>query len=166
MAAQWLADQGVQIISFSGGTHEGPHNGKALMDRIVERIVARHNILPINAAGNEGDSHWSSVTSNRKGDGWIDIRTGSPYLQLLLPRTASLSLLVTWDDWGDDPQFPQTFQDVDAYLFRYGDLQMSQPSPVAKSENSQNGRGFPIEKIGPLKVNPGDIFVLLLRANT
>jgi subtilisin family serine protease len=162
-AAQWLANQGVQIISFSGGTHEGPHNGNALMDRIVDRLVTRYGVLWINAAGNEGRSHWVGDTVDRNHDGWIDIRPGSPYL-LLRPETNMLSLLVTWDDWGADPQFPQTFQDIDAYLFRYADLRTSGAQPIAKSENPQNGRGFPMERIGPLRVQPGDVFVLGLRA--
>jgi subtilisin family serine protease len=163
MAAQWLADQGVEIISFSGGTHEGPHNGQGLMDRIVERIVKRYHILWINAAGNEGSSHWSGLTIDKNADGWIDIGPVSPYL-LLRPRTDTISLLVTWDDWGQNPQLPESFQDVDAYLFRYDEVRAGTPKPVAKSVNPQNGRAFPIEKIGPIKVNAGEIFVLGLQA--
>jgi hypothetical protein len=153
----------VQIISFSGGTHEEPHNGNALMDRFVDRLVTRYGIPWINAAGNEGRSHWVGDTLDRNHDGWINIRPGSPYL-LLRPETNMLSLLVTWDDWGADPQFPQTFQDIDAYLFRYADLRTSGAQPITKSENPQNGRGFPMGRIGPLRVQPGDVFVLGLRA--
>ncbi len=163
MAAQWLADQGVEIISFSGGTHEGPHNGQGLMDRIVERIVKRYHILWINAAGNEGSSHWSGLTMDKNADGWIDIGPVSPYL-LLRPRTGTLSVLVTWDDWGPNPQLPESFQDVDAYLFRYEEVRAGRPTLVAKSINPQNGRAFPIEKIGPIKVNAGETFVLGLQA--
>jgi len=163
LAAQWLADQGVRIISFSGGTHEGPHNGNGLMDRIVERIAKRYDILWVNAAGNEGASHWSGLTVDRNGDGWIDVDSASPYL-MLRPHTDTLSLLVTWDDWGQNPQLPQAFQDVDAYLFRYDAVRAGNPKPVAQSVNPQNGRGFPIEKIGPIRVNSGDTFVLGLQA--
>ena len=53
-AAQWLARQGVDIINFSGGGHYGPHNGGALLDRLVAHVVNEHDILWVNAAGNEG----------------------------------------------------------------------------------------------------------------
>ena len=129
----------------------------------MDRLVTRYGILWINAAGNEGRSHWAGDTLDLNHDGWIDVRPGSPYL-LLRPLTNLLSLLVTWDDWGADPQFPQTSQDIDAYLFRYADLRTSGAQPIAKSENPQNGRGFPMERIGPLRVQPGDVFVLGLKA--
>ena len=57
LSAHWLAAQGVDIISFSGGTHEAPHNGKSQMDGVVEKIAASNRILWVNAAGNEGASH-------------------------------------------------------------------------------------------------------------
>ena len=35
LAANWLAAPGVDILSFSGGAHYGPHNGWAVLDRLV-----------------------------------------------------------------------------------------------------------------------------------
>jgi hypothetical protein len=63
------------------------------MDIIVERIVKRYDILWINAAGNEGASHWSGLTVDRNSDGWIDVSGTSPYL-MIRPHTETLSLLV------------------------------------------------------------------------
>jgi hypothetical protein len=53
---------------------------------------------------------------------------------------------------------------VDAYLFPYEAVRARKLTPLARSENPQNGPGFPIEKIGPIGVKPNDIFVLCLRA--
>ena len=55
-SAAWLTEQGVRIISFSGGGHYGPLNGSALLDKLVEQTVAK-GILWVNAAGNEGARH-------------------------------------------------------------------------------------------------------------
>ena len=56
-AVEWLVAQDVDVISFSGGGHFGPHNGAALLDRLVDRTVAQ-GVLWVNAAGNEGARHW------------------------------------------------------------------------------------------------------------
>jgi subtilisin family serine protease len=163
-AAQWLAAQKVDIISFSGGGHYGPINGKGPMDKLVDQISAK-GILWVNAAGNEGDRHWSGPAVDNNHDGFVDIGPhGEPGLAIQVPdcgaRQCPVKLLVTWDDWGPDPMMPSATEDLDAFLFLvHPDGSVDQ---VAQSVNPQQGRGAPKEAIfymGP----PNQIYLMALR---
>jgi Subtilase family/Domain of unknown function (DUF4384) len=158
-AGQWLATQGVDIVSFSGGGHGGPHNGTDIMDKLVALVVGK-GILWVNAAGNEGSRHWGGQSElNDKGLLKIGAK-GEPYL-LVQANSNKIGLLVTWDDWGPNPQTPSSTQDIDAFLFAInqttGDAQL-----VAQSINPQNGRGAPQEII-VADATQGQIYALFLR---
>jgi hypothetical protein len=160
-AAQWLVEQKVDIISFSGGGHGGPHDGRSTLDHLVEAVTSR-GILWVNAAGNEGDSHWSGPAADADKDGWIDLGPkGEPFL-IIQPKVNAAAVLVTWNDWGPDPSKPSSDQDLNAYLFSY-DPNTQKADLVGKSENPQQGRGAPQEFIS-VQAQAGNIFLLALRA--
>ena len=163
LAAAWLVEQGVDIISFSGGTHSGPHNGKATLDRLVE-MVTQQGILWVNAAGNEGASHWSGNAVDRNGDGWIDIGPGGENFMVIDPADDTVAMEVTWDDWGTDPSMPSSTEDIDAFLFRY-DPRTETADLVDKSVNPQRGRGEPTEFLVS-RVSPKMLYVLALQASS
>ena len=98
-AALWLAAQDLDIISFSGGGHDGPHNGTAQLDRLVDRIVADTGVLWVNAAGNEGGKHWSGLASDRNGDLVVEL-DGEWRGVAVRPSGDVIALSVNWDDWG------------------------------------------------------------------
>ena len=159
-AAMWLAQQDVDIINFSGGGHGGPHNGKALLDRLVAHIVSEYDVLWVNAAGNEGTSHWTQPARDRNGNGAIDNVSGYPDVIALRTNRHPFKLLVVWDDWGPDPQRPSSSQDIDAYLLQRsagGELR-----PVAESRQVQNGRGVPVEVIVSSGTPAGTVLYLAL----
>ena len=142
-AAQWLAQQGVDIINFSGGGHYGPHNGGALLDRLVAHVVKEHDLLWVNAAGNEGASHWTQLAQDRNGNGAIDNVSGYPDVIALKMTGHPFRVMVVWDDWGSDAGRPSSSQDIDAYLLHRN--ASGRLEPVLDSRQVQNGRGVPVE---------------------
>jgi len=158
-AAQWLVSQGVNIISFSGGGHGGPLNGRALLDRMVDSQVREQGVLWTIAAGNEGDSHWLGATQDRNGNGFVDI-TGREADLLLIQTDDRVNLLATWDDWGTNPESPAASQDLD--LFLIGPGPDGKPVVVAASERPQQGSGQPMEFISGQV--PAGVYGVVLRA--
>lgn len=157
-AGKWLASQGVDIINFSGGGHYGPHNGSALLDRFVDSLVREHGLLWVNAAGNEGASHWTGMAIDRNRNGLVD--SVSPRLPDFIAMSGQrFSALVVWDDWGADPRRPSSSQDIDAYLLAKTPRGLV---PVAASREVQNGRGVPAETIVAQDVPSGQVLYLAL----
>ena len=164
-AAFWLADQGVDIVSYSGGGHAGPHDGTSILDKLVEEIASR-GILWVNAAGNEGASHWGGPATDSDGDGWIEMGPNGENFMFVRPKGNGVILEIIWDDWGDDPKRPSSTQDIDAYLLAYDPFtgRIVGP-PVAVSANPQRGRGKPTELLsGPVPANVP--YLLALRATS
>ena len=160
-AARWLAEQGVDIINFSGGGHYGPHNGKAVLDHLVASVVNQYNVLWVNAAGNEGASHWTQLAQDRNGNGAIDNVSGYPDVIALKMSGDPFMVMVVWDDWGPDPRRPASSQDIDAYLLQRNAA--GEFRKVGDSRQVQNGRGVPVEGIGSRRgVRAGTVLYLAL----
>ena len=144
-AARWLAEQDVDIINFSGGGHYGPHDGRATLDRLVAHVVEQYDVLWVNAAGNEGDAHWTQPARDRNGNQFVDNVSDYPDVLAIKTPGHPFRVFVVWDDWGPDPTRPAASQDIDAYLFI--ELPGRRLRPVAQSREVQNGRGVPVERI-------------------
>lgn len=161
-AGRWLARQGVALINFSGGGHEGPHNGLALLDRFVEQMAEEQDVAWIVATGNEGASHWLGRTVDRNGDGLIDVdnpAADGDFLLLKVTRRNDVRVLVYWDDWGVNPSLPAATQDIDVHLFMPTDAGLEH---VGGSTRPQNGRGRPLEQLsGEI---PAGLYVIGLHA--
>ncbi|GEM_PF-2405570 len=153
-AAEWLAQQGVDIISFSGGGHGGPHNGTGTQDQLVESITEKHGILWVNAAGNEGDKHLPLNLEDKDGNQLIDIElNGKQVDYAIVEFRRPGSVLMIWDDWGKDPLKPSSTQDLDLYL-KIVDPRTQKVVKTLSSENPQNGRAVPGEI---LKISKEDV---------
>ena len=160
-AARWLAEQDLDVISFSGGGHGGPHDGTGLLDRLVDEIVERTGVLWVNAAGNEGATHWGGSAADRDGDREVEL-DGRWRGVAVRPSDGLISMLVNWDDWGADPMLPSATQDIDAFLYEVvGDGRLRE---VARSIRPQRGRGPPTEEIQFRAGRRGGEYVLILRA--
>ena len=159
-AALWLAQQGVDIINYSGGGHHGPHNGRAILDRLVQHVVDEYGVLWVTSAGNDGASHWTQQARDRNRNGAIDNVGDYPDVIALKVTGSSFAVLVTWDDWGTDPAKPTSTQDIDAYLLRRTASRKFEL--VASSQGVQNGRGIPVERIGISGARAGMVFYLAL----
>ena len=164
-AAWWLAEQGVDIINFSGGTPVGPHDGTALLDRFVDDFVDATGIVWVNAAGNYGAQHWGGPATDRDRDGVIEIGGDWPGIAVRPADAARgiIDLVVIWDDWGADPSRPSASQDIDAFLFAV-DERTQELELVAEGASPQRGRGEPVERVRYQDALEGQPYVLLLRA--
>ena len=160
-AALWLAEQNVNIINFSGGTVLDRTDGHSSLGLLVDELTRRRNILWVSAAGNDGDRYWRGLAVDRNHDGMVDIDDKASACLLIKPSVDQIKLVVRWNDWGPDPRRPSATDDIDAYLFEYANS--AAPGPlVARAEETQNGRGQPIEVL-TAKVNPNKLYLLALR---
>jgi hypothetical protein len=128
-AVDRLVADGVQIINHSAGWEQLARNGHSLMDQKVNEVTAQHNILWVNAAGNEAKTHWS-VTRNPYAGGFltiVDNLANSPTL-LFKPHTNEVNFIVTWDDWGSDPAHPSPSADLLAILSCVGQVSLLETS--------------------------------------
>ena len=160
-AAEWLASQGVHIISFSGGSSLGPHDGRALLDRFVDFLAKQHHTLWITASGNEALSHWSGDASVHDKSGWIEFSQETREKLFLETGRDGVSVNVMWDDWGDDPLHPAATQAIDAYLFRV--------DPRSRVVEQVASRIFSPGRLAPVAVfagpfEAGGVYVLELKA--
>jgi len=168
-AARWLAEQHVDIISFSGGAHNGPHDGRANLDLLVTEIVTQHGILWVNAAGNEGARHWGGFVTDANHNGWLDIGTGGNEIiaTLMAPSANYVAFQVSWNDWGENPSTPTATLDLDAYLYTYDPkTQRLSSRPVAQSTHPQQGLGPPVEIVYVQNARADLWYVLGIRAKT
>ncbi len=159
-AAQWLLSQGVDIISYSGGSHWSSHDGRSSQSRIVDRMVRDHGVLWVVAAGNEGQKHWVGDAKDANGNGLVD-NPGGRFGDAIPVQIAADGgrVLVNWEDWGGDPTRPSARQDLDAYLVAA--KADGTPVVVARSENPQQGRHAPLEVLGNL---PKGSYLVVLKA--
>lgn len=117
-AIDWMMQQGVNIINFSGGGHMAALDGTSALDRKVQQAIGR-NILWVNAAGNEGRDHWSGLIQNRNQDQQIETRTNGNLLTIVKQQAGGVRIVVNWDDWYGSRHASQQI-DVDAFLLRRG----------------------------------------------
>jgi hypothetical protein len=157
-AALWLAGEGVEVISFSGGGHYGPVDGTAPLDRLVKKMTDR-GIFWVNSAGNEGDGHWSTTTKLNADN--LVLAGDKPFL-LIQAKGKVVAVNVTWDDWGADSSKPASTQDFDVFLGtvdpRNNDLKI-----VAASQQPQAGHSAPWEAVAAPST-PGEYFAVFIQA--
>ena len=147
-AANWLLEQGVHIISYSGSSFAAPGDGSDPMSRFITETTSRAGVLWFVASGNTADRHWSGPAVDSDRDGYVDIdpAAGKPYLAII-PMTSRLAVTVRWDDWGPDPWRPASNQDLDAVLVQL-DERASRGREVARSEQPQRGAPHrPVERV-------------------
>ena len=137
-AAQWLADMGAQIITFSGATYLNRRDGLAPLDRLVDALSAR-GILWIAAAGNEAQRSWTGWSEDRNGDHLTDIAPGQSAITLR-SRGGAVQIALTWDDWGG-PRAPQGAWDLDLLL------RDAQGRTIAAAQTPRGAKGEPVETL-------------------
>jgi hypothetical protein len=155
-AGRWLVEQGVDIISFSGGGVMQSSDGQSDMDRLVDETTQRNNVLWVIAAGNAGDKHWRGTNVDKDGDGLVD--TVIPFVT----GGDQFTVIVRWNDWGSDSRRPRSTQDIDAFIVAIGND--GKPELIAKSTDDQNGSGPPLERVRiSTKGTGGRAYGLLLK---
>lgn len=133
-ATKWMIDNGVRVISHSVGWFGwGPSmfdsNGDGIPEfwdvyGVVDYALSR-GVVWVNAAGNEGDSHWEGFWRDADGDGYLDIygtavnssdiELDVEGIQVVLENGSDFLVWARWSDYGY-PNNPPT-NDFDMYLF-------------------------------------------------
>jgi subtilisin family serine protease len=124
-AVDWLAAQGVDIISHSAGGLVGPRDGSGWDARLVDDLAAQ-GILWVNSAGNQAEAHYRSIFTDEDGDGRHEFAPGEEMLALF--DTGCVEIALSWeDDW------EQAAQDYELFLYdEAGD-------ELASSKDTQSG---------------------------
>lgn len=161
--ARWLASQGVRVISFSGGGHVTPHNGRGEFDQVVNEIVSKQDVVWVNAAGNEGETHWSGEVFDDDHDQIVEIGPNERRALVLRSASGMIRVIANWDDWGANPLIPTSSQDLDMFLFTY-DPNKEEFGETWASTEPQNGRQPPIEVIAIKAPNPKQLYVVAFQA--
>ncbi len=131
-AADWLVDQGVNIISHSAGGMIGPRDGSEWDAQLVNDLAAQ-GILWVNAAGNEALSHYRSTFTDEDGNGLHEFLPGEETMPL--PNQGYVEAYLMWDDWA------QATQDYELFLLD------ADGNTLAASEEVQSGEAgqWPVE---------------------
>ena len=161
-AVQWFVEQGVHVVNGSiGFLGCGPRDGRGECARSVA-VLRSKGILPVFAAGNDGMNHWMGVVADRNGDGLMEVNGSAEFIYFMVIQNDTVEVVVNWDDWGPDPSFPASDQDVDVVLYAV-DLSSGTFRKVADSISEQ--AGFPGEEpLERMEIDaiPGELYVMVL----
>ncbi len=134
-AEQYAIANGVNVINHSVGWFDqwsGDGRGPAGTPDAVVADAAAHNILWVNAAGNEAQVHWSGTWNDPNGDKILDF-TSSNVDDFIVGANATACTFLRWNEW------PNAQHDYDLLLWDGAQV-------VAASQNDQlSTHGAPIE---------------------
>lgn len=129
-AVTYCLSNGIDVINHSLGWYNtNNYDGLGTIPDIARRATMG-NILWVNAAGNEAQSHWEGTFVDGDSDDWLDTS-----ISLYASSGSQVVLYLTWDEW------PAASTDYDLYLY--------DPSNaiVASSTKYQTGVEEPTESI-------------------
>lgn len=112
-AAQWLTQQGAQIIVSGLGfltTGRGDGTGEPGGPQDVVKQARQAGILWIAAAGNQAQLHLSGNAVDANGDGYVDLSGGAENDGFVLRAGGKATVALRWDAW------PTTSQDLDVFV--------------------------------------------------
>ena len=166
-AILFAIDNGIPIVNCScgffnvgrgdgTGTDFSPDPGAYIdfPDLAVE-AARSSNILPVFAAGNSRQQHWSGTFSDPDANATNNFSGADEAISVTIQRSGPHCFFLKWDDW------PRPTQDFDFYV--YGDL--AQP-PLATSAKPQNGAvgQTPTEEFCPAFAGPGLVQLVIKRS--
>lgn len=155
-AFDYMASQGVNIISMSLGSHTNAGDGSSVIERYIERLRQEKNMLFLIAAGNSAAAHYSAFF-NPDEQGFHQFLPGVTRVGVAnfnqVPLRTYLSLV--WEQWGQDKA---QVNDLDLFLVdRNG-----KPVAAGSSQDRQSVRD-PIELI-PIRALPSrELFFVQVR---
>ncbi len=136
----WMTSNGVQVINVSlGFAYEGPGDGTSPPNSVysvVDQAVAG-GALWVNAAGNAGEDGWTGTWTDTDQNGVLEFSGTDERNSLVLTAGDPILVTLRWNDrWGASGN--------DYNLYLYG---ADGALPLATSEDTQNGRGDPVETL-------------------
>ena len=140
-AIDWIKsmDPKPHVVNASiGFDNVGPLNNKGVITQAANSLLS-HNILYVNAAGNEQQQYYIAQFSDANGNGWHDFATGDEFFALELNGEEPYEVILNWDDWGSDPANPHSSQNYDLYLWCPGTAELTFDTACATSIDNQDG---------------------------
>lgn len=157
LAIDWLIQQGVNIINFSGGGHSSAHDGTSPLDKKVQQAF-QQGVLWVNAAGNEGKQHWMGLIQDQNKNHLIDVAPEGDYLILKKTNAGNLYININWDDWFDSKKLTYSI-DVNALLLTQ-DINTGKLNIIAKA-NSPRVKGSSALETISTRVAAGTYYLAL-----
>jgi YVTN family beta-propeller protein len=116
-AKDYVKSHGIKIVSHSIAWYNSSRGdgsgGGATPDAIVKD--ARNNgILWVNAAGNDGQSHWNGTFNDPDNNGALNFSGSDQTNNVTIPGGAEPCFFLKWDLW------PHTNQDFDLFIYEGG----------------------------------------------
>jgi subtilisin family serine protease len=148
-ALEYIADNDIQIVSYSVGFPIGPRDGTFWQSPVVTDFVEDTGVLWIAAAGNFGYSH-TIMDFNELDDGWHDFGDGEQWMPFMAYAPVTY-VVMNWNgswDGGEDNNYRFVIVDEN------GD-------EVASGGESKKGRNndFPIQTAA-FESEPGTIYYM------
>ena len=113
-AKDFVIANGIKIVNHSVGwygTSRGDGSGDPNSPNAIVADARAHNVLWINAAGNDAQSHWAGTFSDPDGDDFENFSGGDELNRVVVQPGHTDCAVMTWDAW------PVTSQDFDLFLF-------------------------------------------------
>jgi subtilisin family serine protease len=167
-AALYAIENGISIVNcscafFNVGRGDGtgtdfsnhPAAHVDFPDLAVE-AARTGNVLPVIAAGNSRQQHWSGVFADLDANGTNNFAGADESINVPVVNPGLHCFYLKWDDW------PRSTQNFDLYAYR-------DPSqaPIAVSSNPQNGAPgqTPTEEFCPVVSTPGVVHLVIRRVS-
>jgi hypothetical protein len=146
----------VNIISTSlSFANLGPYDGSSRASKALKN-ARQAGVLPIVAAGNMAQTHWSNLFRDPDSNNWLNFNGTDETNTFHLNQNNIVNLYLSWNKWWT------TNQDYDLYLYRVSGNNLTE---VAKSTNRQNGNYWPIEEIDYTASVSGEYAIKILKIN-
>ena len=137
-AVDYAVSVGVDIISISiGFFNVGPYDGTSGVSEVLEN-ARNSGVLPIVAAGNEANMHWSGNFIDSDSDDWHNFDGDDETNSFDLEEGDTVSIFLSWNDW------VFRTQDYDLYLDKDSGESLEL---LDISSNRQSGFARPTEYI-------------------
>ncbi len=146
----------VDIISTSlSFANLGPYDGSSRASQALDN-ARKAGVLPIVAASNMAQVHWSNIFQDPNSNGWLNFNGTDETNTFHLDQNNKVTVYLSWNKWW------QTTQDYDLYLYRVSEDNLTE---VSKSTNRQNGNYWPIEEIDYTASVSGQYAIKILKVN-
>lgn len=146
----------VDIISTSlSFANIGPYDGSSRASQALDN-ARKAGVLPIVAASNMAQVHWSNTFQDPNSNGWLNFNGTDEINTFQLAQNNKVTVYLSWNKWW------QTNQDYDLYLYRVSGDNLTE---VSKSTNRQNGNYWPIEEIDYTASVSGQYAIKILKVN-
>lgn len=152
-AVQMAIDDGVDVINSSMNSTFGALDNRGDPNIFLDPAIEA-GIVYCNSAGNNGMSCYNASFMDLDSNGWHNYTPEDEGNSIFLNKGDYFRASLTWDDYGSNPSFANSDQDLDLYLF-YVDPNTHEPVQLFQSQHVQQSNldtSFPpIETVSTLK---------------